>query len=463
MEDMKASSALFIVLFVFCRFWAVPAYGQIVVGSDVRTIEGGVAVRETAGISGNFIGTQGNQSLGRALATATLLDVTYWRVDFDFSPDGWVLASKLELAPPTSITLTSVEPSDLAAGKEKVTLTLRGTNFDPLNPIRINPPSSFGYYVDPADITVNSPTSLTIMIPPGLTPGSGSIFILASIGEGQSRARPYTVTAPPPVIGALTPNLAHSGATFTLRVTGTDLMTTSLIFFDGGLLTTMPVYNETEDIIALEATVTSFYSAIPGDKTVNIFTDGPGGGLSEPLNFTIDNPPDTIPPAVTITSPSSGAGLDTKEVKMTGRATDDRILSSVSVRVNGGAWRPAQGVSNWTAYLPLITGSNLIEARSTDSAANVSSIAAVTVTTSGSFSDGQVTSAAMVNGGFKFTFKSFSGTTYRIDYTAGDMDTQWTPLTNSLLSTGTATSFEHTSALLEAPRAYYRAVREGAQ
>ena len=95
-------------------------------------------------------------------------------------------------------------------------------------------------------------------------------------------------------------------------------------------------------------------------------------------------PPDTTPPTVTISSPTSGQTFSSSPITVSGTASDPGSpssgVASVQVRVNGGSWQTASGTTSWSASVALVSGSNLIEARSRDNAGNYSSIASVSVT-----------------------------------------------------------------------------------
>lgn len=78
------------------------------------------------------------------------------------------------------------------------------------------------------------------------------------------------------------------------------------------------------------------------------------------------------------------AGYDsgTDTLTVTGTAADNVDVTSVEVRVNGGAWTTATGTTSWSIDLDVSAwpaGRHLIEARSLDAAANESAIAGVTV------------------------------------------------------------------------------------
>jgi len=106
--------------------------------------------------------------------------------------------------------------------------------------------------------------------------------------------------------------------------------------------------------------------------------------ITELANFVLI--PDTTPPTVSISSPTSGQTFTTSPVTVSGTATDPGTpstgVSLVQVQVNGtgGTWQPASGTTSWNASVSLSLGGNTIYVRSQDGAGNYSTIASVSVT-----------------------------------------------------------------------------------
>jgi len=85
-------------------------------------------------------------------------------------------------------------------------------------------------------------------------------------------------------------------------------------------------------------------------------------------------------PWVLIHYPWDGKLLNTTELLVTGTAGDEAgPVESVSVRLDGGAWVPAEGGENWAGTLNATEGVHLVEAKVTDKAGNTALIG-VTVT-----------------------------------------------------------------------------------
>ena len=109
---------------------------------------------------------------------------------------------------------------------------------------------------------------------------------------------------------------------------------------------------------------------------------GPESGRDRyPLMILPGSGSDTIPPGVAITSPASGAVFTTVPILVQGGAADSESgIRRTEVRLNGGTWVVATGVSSWSLSVILAPGPNVIEARSFDHAGNISPIASVLVT-----------------------------------------------------------------------------------
>src|SRR5712691_11719123 len=91
-----------------------------------------------------------------------------------------------------------------------------------------------------------------------------------------------------------------------------------------------------------------------------------------PMNeFFTATPPssDTVPPAITIDSPSNRSGV-LSPLRITGTAFDNIAIRTVELRADGGPWTPATGTTSWSASLTLATGNHTLDARVTDFSGN---------------------------------------------------------------------------------------------
>jgi uncharacterized repeat protein (TIGR02543 family) len=113
------------------------------------------------------------------------------------------------------------------------------------------------------------------------------------------------------------------------------------------------------------------------------WSGGVSMSTSPTLNFTmvsnltiIANFNDITKPATSITFPVASQKWSNTVITVTGKASDNVGVSGVGVQFNGGGWLAAQsanGYTNWTAAnLPVIFGTNIVQAYAMDAAGNVS-------------------------------------------------------------------------------------------
>jgi len=119
---------------------------------------------------------------------------------------------------------------------------------------------------------------------------------------------------PSPSIASLSPSTTNvRGSSFTLTVNGTNLMSTSVVQWNGSNQTTTSV-NSTQ----LTATIPANAIAVPGTAQVTVLNPAPGGGVSNAVVFTI----------------LSGAGV-------AGRVS----IASDGTQANGQGFNPAVSVN----------------------------------------------------------------------------------------------------------------------
>ena len=94
---------------------------------------------------------------------------------------------------------------------------------------------------------------------------------------------------------------------------------------------------------------------------------------------------DTVAPSVRIASPVAGSQV-AGAFTVSGTASDDKGVARVDVRSDGGSWSTASGTTSWQRSLDASSwsaGTHVVEARSVDTAGNVSPSASVTVQVAG--------------------------------------------------------------------------------
>jgi len=103
-------------------------------------------------------------------------------------------------------------------------------------------------------------------------------------------------------------------------------------------------------------------------------------GLTTPARST-----DTVGPAVSVATPSSGVTVPAMSpVTVSGTAADSGggVVARVEVSTdNGATWQPATGLGSWSySWTPTSTGSFTVKVRSEDDSANVGSTVNIPVT-----------------------------------------------------------------------------------
>lgn len=121
----------------------------------------------------------------------------------------------------------------------------------------------------------------------------------------------------------------------------------------------------------------------PGWNQITARARTTGGLISDStvsVNVMLQAAPDATPPAVTITSPSNGAGLNTEasptSITVTGTAGDASGIRLVDVSVDGQPFSPATATSpdwsTWSTQISVPAGNHTIKARACDNAGNYS-------------------------------------------------------------------------------------------
>src|SRR5205814_969886 len=125
-------------------------------------------------------------------------------------------------------------------------------------------------------------------------------------GGGTSGAVTFTINAaanPLPTLTSLSPSSATAGATgFTLTATGTNFVAGSVVQWGGAVRTTTFVSST-----QLTAAIPAGDVATAGTDSVTVFSATPGGGTSNAVTFTTNNPA----PTATSLSPSSATDIGT--------------------------------------------------------------------------------------------------------------------------------------------------------
>ncbi len=99
-------------------------------------------------------------------------------------------------------------------------------------------------------------------------------------------------------------------------------------------------------------------------------TDSNGGTGTSSVSFYVSNSVSNAVPAVSISAPAAGATVS-GTITVSGAASDDSAVASVSLKIDSGAYQAASGTTSWALGLnttSLTNGSHIITARATDNA-----------------------------------------------------------------------------------------------
>jgi len=162
-------------------------------------------------------------------------------------------------------------------------------------------------------------------------------------GGTASTLNPTQTPSPPgnptPTITAISPNSAVvGGAAFTLTINGTNFVAASMVNFGGAAPTTLS-FSSTQLSVAIPAAAI----ASTGTLAVTVTNPAPGGGTSNPMNFTITSVP---PPLISVTvTPNAATVLQgaTQSFAATVTGTTNTAVTW-SVQENGGGTIDGRGL-----------------------------------------------------------------------------------------------------------------------
>jgi hypothetical protein len=229
---------------------------------------------------------------------------TYAVVVTNPSPGGGASNSvNLTVNNPTP-TVTTLSPSSANAGAAAETLTINGANFVSNSTVTYNAASHTATYV--------SATQLTIQLSAGDQATSGTFAVVVTNptpGGGASNSVNFTVDNPVPTLASLSPASAAAGAAAqTLTINGTNFTSASTVTYNS-VAHTAKFVSATQLTVQLSAAD----QATGGTFVVVVTNPAPGGGASNSVNFTVDNPAPTIA-SLSPTSATAGAAAQTLTV-----------------------------------------------------------------------------------------------------------------------------------------------------
>lgn len=231
-------------------------------------------------------------------------------------------------------TLTALSPSSAVAGGPAFTLTLTGTNFLATTKVRWNGTDRTTTFV--------SATQLTAAIPATDIAAGGTAQVTVfnpAPGGGLTSALPFTISSqnPVPTVTSLSPTGATvGGAAFTLTVTGTNFISSSVVRWNGSDRTTTFT-----SATQLSAAIPATDLTLAGTVQITVSNPAPGGGSSSPASFTVSaSGPvqlEVVPAALLFQAIAAGTNPAAQTLRIS----------------NSGA-----GSVNWTAQASTVTGAN---------------------------------------------------------------------------------------------------------
>jgi hypothetical protein len=204
--------------------------------------------------------------------------------------------------------LGSLVPNSAIAGSPAFTLTVNGGNFINTSVVQWNGGSLTTTFVSATQLTAAVPatdiatvgtSSVTVFTPTIVFSGIGNVRAQGAPSGTTSNALTFTINAanPVPTLTSLSPSSASAGGVgFTLTLTGTNFIASSVAHWNGAALATTFV-----SATQLTASVPASDLAFFGIASVDVINPTPGGGTSNTLTFTITTPV----PVLASLSPSS--------------------------------------------------------------------------------------------------------------------------------------------------------------
>ncbi len=182
-------------------------------------------------------------------------------------------------------TVTTISPTSIAAGSSAFTLTVNGTNFVSNSVIHFNGQIQATTFVNSTQLTTTV-QSLEVE-----TAGTPAVNVVnPTPGGGTSNSATFTIsgtTNPVPTITALSPtNISAGSAPFTLTVTGTNFVSTSVVDWIGAPQPTTFVSATTLTASISAADIQFFNQSVP----VIVVNPAPGGGTSNTFFFNVTTP-----------------------------------------------------------------------------------------------------------------------------------------------------------------------------
>src|SRR5215471_13641768 len=213
--------------------------------------------------------------------------------------------------------LSGISPSTATAGGPAFTLTANGSNFVNGATVQVNGSNRTTTFV--------SATQLTAAIPASDIASAGTLSIgVVNPDNSSTGTLSFTVNNPSPSLTSISPSTANAGGPgFTLTVTGTSFVSSSVVQVNGASRTTSFV-----SATQLTDAIPASDIAAAGTLSITVFSPAPGGGTSTALSLTVT----ASPPSLASISPSSAIAGGPA---FTLTANGSNFENGATVQVNG--------------------------------------------------------------------------------------------------------------------------------
>ncbi len=177
--------------------------------------------------------------------------------------------------------ITSINPDAVAAGSSSFTMVVNGVNFVTTSVVRLN-----GQNVPTTFVTGSQ---LTAQIPASAVASGGVVQVTVfnpAPGGGTSNPLNLSITNPTPTITGIDPaQVLAGGGNFVLTVTGAGFVPGSIVRVNGAdRITSFVNANQ------LTAAIPGSDIAAGGTASISVFNGSPGGGTSNAVTLSINNP-----------------------------------------------------------------------------------------------------------------------------------------------------------------------------
>jgi Tol biopolymer transport system component len=191
--------------------------------------------------------------------------------------------------------ITSISPTSVNAGGASFTLTVNGTNFVPASVVQWKGAIRTTTFVSSTQL------AMTVTGADIASPGTAEVVVVnLAPGGGISNVATFTTSSGTPAIASLSPfTIAAGSAPFTLTVTGTSFVSSSIVRWNGSDRSTTFINNT-----QLAARIPVGDIASQGTAQVTVATPGPGGGASGAAPFAVTVAQSPVP-AITSIAPTS--------------------------------------------------------------------------------------------------------------------------------------------------------------